>query len=1135
MKEKIKLGIKSKMLIFIISTSLLIYIAAIGYISINSRQMAFEDATKFADSYTREYASKIEAILNSDMAKVRTLAHSVLKYRKIPLEERKSLHSDMYDGVINNNPHFLALWDSWELSNIDSTWNKSYGRYVIEFWREENKINNRISLKSLDGDNPDYARIKRDAIEVVEEPYLYSYTEKPEDEILMTSLIAPIIDNGKYAGVIGVDITLSEFQELINEIKPFKGSSAYLLSNTGAYVGHPDEEMLGKFISETYPEDDNKYNITENIQNGEFFSFTIKNKNTGKSIYYSFAPLFIGETITPWSLAINVPVDVIIAKANRSFYISILVGIIGLILLTIVIWFIAKNISNPLIKTINLLKNLAKGKIDDKNRLNIKSKDEIGEMAESVNKLIDGLNSTANFARQIGEGNLDAEFNLLSDEDILGNSLLEMRKNLKHAEGEENKRKTENEKQNWITQGITKFGEILRQNYDNLEILSFNIISNIVNYLDVNQGNIFVINDSDKNDIYFELTAAVAFDRNKYSKKKINIGEDLVGRCAHEKLTIYLTDVPDGYIDITSGMGAADPKYILLVPLKLNEEVFGVIELASFKEFETYKIEFIEKVGESIASTISSVKINEKTAELLGQAQKQSEELSSQEEEMRQNLEELQTTQEEASRREFEMQGLILALSSSTYTAEYDVNGKIIDINEQYADLIGIPKDQIIGMYHKDGIDFSGTSIQEYETFWNDLISGISKKEITKIDYNNREMWLSETYTPIHDKDEAVYKILKIAIDITELKNTSIRLEVQAKEIEESKQQLNQKIEELNKTEEKLLNKDIQQREEIDKLDKENKIKLNKLNTVINTLNESLGTLELSLSGTILTANEKYLSLAGLKIEEISGKKLSDFVSKEIAKSEKYQKIWEDLRKGINHEGEHKYIFKEKEIWLFETFTAVKDENKKIIKVFVTANDISEIKKNEAELIAKQEEYKSEIEKINKKYSEQIDELEKQFKGQENKQVVDKPKQSKPPKPTGNNLIDWTPSLVIGINELDEQHKKLVELANQLYKAFKSDKSKKEIKDSIKNFVDYTSYHFITEERYFKEFNYQETDEHIKEHQSFIKEINNFQKDYNQGKIKFLDEIMNYLNDWLTNHFMNTDSKYITLFKEKGL
>jgi transcriptional regulator with GAF, ATPase, and Fis domain len=281
--------------------------------------------------------------------------------------------------------------------------------------------------------------------------------------------------------------------------------------------------------------------------------------------------------------------------------------------------------------------------------------DEIGEMSKAMNQLVYGLKNLSSFALEIGRGNYNSQFKPLSEDDVLGNSLLRMRDDLKAATIEDAKRKLEDEHRNWASSGIAKFSDILRTNNDKLDILSYNIISNLVNYLGANQGGIFIVNDNDRTHIYIEMLACYAYNHKKYLQKNLEIGEGLIGRCLKEQETIYLTDIPDNYIKITSGLGTANPKGLLLVPLAMNDDVFGVIELASFLEIQPYQIEFVEKIADSIASTLSTVKINIQTTKLLEQSRIQAEELASQEEEMRQNMEELRATQEQSSRKEEEL------------------------------------------------------------------------------------------------------------------------------------------------------------------------------------------------------------------------------------------------------------------------------------------------------------------------------------------------------------------------------------------------------------------------------------------------------------------------------------------------
>jgi methyl-accepting chemotaxis protein len=302
----------------------------------------------------------------------------------------------------------------------------------------------------------------------------------------------------------------------------------------------------------------------------------------------------------------------------------------------------------------NILISMGKG-ILPKEKIK-EGKDEIGEISSALNSLVNGLKEISNFSIEIGKGNFNSEFTPLSDQDILGNSLIKMREELRNAATEEEKRKKEDAQRNWATQGIAKFSEILRQNNNNLNDLSYNIISNLVNYLETNQGGLFIVNDNARDDIFLELAGCYAYNRQKFLQKSFKPGEGLIGRCYLERGSIYLTDIPKEYIKITSGLGEDNPTCLLIVPLLYNDQVFGVIEIASFAEMESFQIEFVEKIASSIASTISSVKINIQTAKLLDQSRQQAEEMASQEEEMRQNMEELRATQEETARKEASMQ-----------------------------------------------------------------------------------------------------------------------------------------------------------------------------------------------------------------------------------------------------------------------------------------------------------------------------------------------------------------------------------------------------------------------------------------------------------------------------------------------
>jgi len=339
------------------------------------------------------------------------------------------------------------------------------------------------------------------------------------------------------------------------------------------------------------------------------------------------------------------------ARANllsNNRYITISIVISGLVILIISIvtsLLTANRVTSPVRKIQGIINQLSKGELSQD--ITTTSKDEIGKMISAVAKLVSGLRETSRFAQDIGNGNYSSEFTPLGENDELGNALITMRANLQKVAEEDKHR-------NWANEGYAKFGELLRSTTDSFSTLGPTIVAEMVNYLNANQGGIFIVNDANLDDKHLELIGCYAWEKHKYLKKKILWGEGLAGQVWREGDTVFITDVPDDYVKITSGLGKANPKSILIVPLKFNQEIYGVLEIASFKVFEKYQIEFVERLSESIASTISSVLVNKKTRKLLEDSQIQSEELRMKDEEMRQNMEEMQATQEQVQRKEQE-------------------------------------------------------------------------------------------------------------------------------------------------------------------------------------------------------------------------------------------------------------------------------------------------------------------------------------------------------------------------------------------------------------------------------------------------------------------------------------------------
>src|SRR5690606_35316902 len=273
---------------------------------------------------------------------------------------------------------------------------------------------------------------------------------------------------------------------------------------------------------------------------------------------------------------------------------------------------------------------------------------------EIIKSLIANLQKAAEFISNIAKGNYEIQWaglnekNKKDNEENLVGELLKMRDQMVNVRQEDQKRM-------WVTEGISLFSEIVRQHQDNMEMLSDTLTSQIAKYLKANQVYLYFVSDEDE-ELVLELFGCYAYDKKRYVEKTIAPGQGLVGQTYLEKSTNYLTKIPPNYVNITSGLGEATPNCLVIVPLKFNDIVEGILEIASFKPFQQHEIEFLERIGEIIASAIINIRGAVKMKKMMETMQVQSEEMRAQEEEMRQNMEELQATQEEMSRKAQEYQ-----------------------------------------------------------------------------------------------------------------------------------------------------------------------------------------------------------------------------------------------------------------------------------------------------------------------------------------------------------------------------------------------------------------------------------------------------------------------------------------------
>lgn len=652
-----KLGLVIGIFTFLTSSILIIYTTT------SAREQAIKAANETGTALAREYAGQVRAEIEQGVTAARTLAHTFasIKAAETPLTlNRDGAHAILRE-VLQQNKSFYGTFTSWEPNAFDQqdklfrnadVAHDSTGRFIPYWFKEGDKL----LLETTQGYDTDvyYTVPKQTKAEAIMDPLTYTVNG---ERISLITIVAPVLYEQKFYGLAGVDIATDWMQQMVKEAKLYGGKATItIVSHDGSIAASTlNDTLVGKNLAKVFPQ------YTAQLAALKSGDEEVQLTDTFLKVY---TPVHIGNSKTPWQISIEIPSDLILAEANQQMWEMILISALLLIVSLSVLVIMIRKLTKPLATIVHVTKQVAEGDLSAREIST--GKDEIGQMGVAFQTLMKGLRQTTEFANQIGKGNLDAEFTALSEKDILGKALLAMRDSLKKVSEEDKKR-------NWTTEGLAKFGDLLRVNNNDFKALTDSIMSNLVKYVGANQGGMYVLT-LDQENPELELTATYAWGRKRFREKRVALGEGLLGQTALEKEYVYINDVPQDYVNITSGLGGANPRAILIMPLKVNDEVVGIIELASFNEFEQHQIDFVEKIGENIALTLSTVKINQATLRLLEEAGQVTEEKRVAEEELLQNQEELQATQEEMLRTINELkrdkQSLIVALNATQQRKE---------------------------------------------------------------------------------------------------------------------------------------------------------------------------------------------------------------------------------------------------------------------------------------------------------------------------------------------------------------------------------------------------------------------------------------------------------------------------------
>lgn len=298
------------------------------------------------------------------------------------------------------------------------------------------------------------------------------------------------------------------------------------------------------------------------------------------------------------------------------------------ILVTLISLVISKSVTRPIQNLVERFQSMSQGAVVE--QLYTDAKDETAELIQSYNRLQQSLSVVIQQSKRVAEGDYTVTVEPRSQQDLLSISLNKMTTTLAANEAIQMK-------QNWLKSGKNELGEKVRGDVS-LNELADNTISFLAHYLNAQLGTLYVF-DTEKGELV--LTGKYGLE-NDQALKRLLPGQTLAGQSFHDKKIIHLDKLDPERTFITGGLMRTAASSLLIFPLMHNDEVSGVIELASIEAFSNTSLEFVQDVSESIAISIKSAVSRMKLKELLATTQQQSEELQTQQEELRVSNEELE-------------------------------------------------------------------------------------------------------------------------------------------------------------------------------------------------------------------------------------------------------------------------------------------------------------------------------------------------------------------------------------------------------------------------------------------------------------------------------------------------------------
>lgn len=391
-----KLKLTGRLLLSILSAVVVLNAAILILIGVRASSDAKSSGNELAIAKSQEIALDVEKYMNQAIFSVQNLSNTFSMFKNQQIDRIQISH--LVKEILKNNENFLSLWVLYEPNQYDGK-DESYrenefyklanGGVNFSYYKNEGQL--LVEPGEVEDFEEDYYTLPKAANKLyILEPYLYSYAGNSAHNFFETSVVMPIMDNGSFIGAVGIDIELKKLESIIENRNIYKSGFAAIISSELQIAAHPDSKLITKNMNEIYKTDLNQ--VGEAIKTGKPYFWSGISETSGKEVIRCFSPVQLGNSDSLWSVMVEIPMDEVSSKAQQIVFLTLLIGIIGLIVLSVILYFIAKNITKPIIKSMEFSKEIANGNLNATLAI-VTNDDEIGELVKSLSTMSEQIKS----------------------------------------------------------------------------------------------------------------------------------------------------------------------------------------------------------------------------------------------------------------------------------------------------------------------------------------------------------------------------------------------------------------------------------------------------------------------------------------------------------------------------------------------------------------------------------------------------------------------------------------------------------------------------------------------------------------------------------------------------------------------